>query len=270
MSIRFDLHGLNEWFSRNRLIVWWLLWVPLFLLVVAVSWGHLGLSSHILENMEISLWYKVLNAVPILILLRLVALGFGLALLLVCLFFPLLRVSTQGVSWNLESYEAVAKLAGEAAGEEVELLVMEETRRWRMIQSWLQIQPETLQPSAFFWEFLFVLHDIFPEDEIHLLVHHAGGKYAVTHPFLSFLTNNEISGGEQQIQIIFFLGQEEWLITICTSKPEGYSPLDQEFLSSAGAVFAQAVYKMGRKELFPDLAGFEAVEVNQSTDKSIK
>jgi hypothetical protein len=265
-----DLRNLNEWFSRNRLIVWWILWVPLFLLILVLSWHGLNLSVETLDNVEISLWYKVLNAAPILNLLRLVALGFGLALLLVCLFFPLLRVGTQGVSWNLESYEEVAKLAGEAAGEEVELLVAEETRRWRTIQNWLQLQPETLQPSAFFWEFLFVLHDVFLDDEIHLLVHRNGGKYRVTHPFLAFLSDREVTEEDRQIQIIFFLGQEEWLMTICTEKPEGYSPLDQEFLSSAGAVFAQAVYKMGRKELFPELAGFEAVEVNQSPDKSIK
>lgn len=263
MAFRVDLKQFNHWIGRHRLLVWWLIWVPLFLLMVSLSVEHLKLTQAILGNDKLSLWYKVLNTTPIIILLRLVVLGFGLALLLICLFFPVLRVGSEGVSWNLESYEEVTKLAGEAAGEEVELIVGQEIRRWQQIQSWLPLEPGHFQPSVFLGEFLQMLHHIYFEDRIFLITHQENGIFSMGHPFLQFLTGTTIEARDnRQIEFVFFLGQEEWLIAVRTDQPEGYSDLDQAFFTTVGTVFVHALTETGLKALFPELSGFTAHPIN--------
>lgn len=266
-----DVHAFNEWVTRNRLILWWGLLTPLFVLSLILSYPQLKIDPLPGEPTHPDLWFSVLNTPPILFLFRLVALLFGLVLLLIGFFLPTLRVGTQGVSWAHEIEEQLADMAGEFAGDEVERIVHDEKGRWESVLYWLRLDLVDQEPTVIVHGFLSMLRDCFPKDRMVLQIIGVERILAVTHPMLPFLVPvfpEEVEPG-RRIGTEIHLANEEWLLVLETRELGGYSVLDQDFLWSMGEILGQKLQQFEVAELLPNLGGFSQVEVNPERGEGI-
>ena len=268
---RIDLHGFNDWITRCRMLLWWGILLPLFLAVLLISYRQLLIPSSLVVDEGVSLWYKVLNSAPLLFLFRLVALAFGLVLLLICFFLPTMRVGSHGVSWNHVFEEQLADLAGEFAGDEVNYIVQEESKRWQAMQYWIHRGVPGLEAGAIFQEYLFALHENFIETRICVSVVRDNKRYVLTHPVFPFLKREleEDKDPGHKISAGFRLLTEEWLVELETDVPGGYSPLDHGFLAALTGIFLRSLTEADRRELSLRIPGFFLTEMNNGFEDGI-
>lgn len=255
---------INRWVWKNRLFLWWLLIVPLFCLLLYLYFPGLQVDPDLIAKDEAPLLYKVVNTAPLIFLYRLVALAAGLVLLLICFFFPVLRLSSEGVSWNQEIEEKLVDFAGQAAADEVAMLVEEENHRWQALQYWVHLEPNRVEMAMAFQELLFVLCEVFSGDDMVVQMVKDGRRYILAHPVYTFLARaaEEDTEPGRWIGAAFRLTGEEWGIRLETLRQGGYSPLDQAFLTSICAIFARIIGGAEAKALSPQLKGFVFVESN--------
>ena len=150
---------INNWVWRNRLFLWWLLIFPCFAVALPLLSGAAGGFGRVARE-DGAFLAKVLNNAPLIFLYRLVALAVALVLLLICLFFPVMRVSSEGVSWTQEIEEKLVDFAGQAAADEVAMLVEEENRRWQALRR-LHLEPSRVEIAVAFQDSS-LLCEIFP------------------------------------------------------------------------------------------------------------
>ena len=177
---------INNWVWRNRLFLWWLLIIPLFCLLLYLYYPGLRVDLAVVAREDGAFLAKVLNNAPLIFLYRLVALAVALVLLLICLFFPVMRVSSEGVSWTQEIEEKLVDFAGQAAADEVAMLVEEENRRWQALQYWVHLEPSRVEMAVAFQELLFVLCEIFSGDVMVVQMVKEGRRYTLAHPVYTF------------------------------------------------------------------------------------
>ena len=101
----------HRWVRKNPLILWWLIFLPLLLVILHTSWEHLTLPLEV-EPGPPSFWPNLFYSFPLIVLARIVLVAVGLVIIMICLFFPLFRVSKEGVQWSREQEEEIARVTG--------------------------------------------------------------------------------------------------------------------------------------------------------------
>lgn len=260
---RLDLHAFNEWVTRNRLVLWWVILTPLFVIAFILSYPQLKVETSQIETVQ-GLWIAILNTPPLLFLFRLVALAFGLVMLLIGFFLPTLRVGTQGVSWAHEIEERLVDMAGEFAGDEVEQVVSYEKARWEAILYWQRLNPAGVEVSSLVYNLLSTLQAHFFDDQMVMQLTAEKKTIALTHPLSDFLVPELRDEGEpgQRIGAELHLPKEEWLLVLETEQKEGYSALDQDFLWVIIDLFERVLERTEILGLLPHLSDFSRIESN--------
>lgn len=248
MSLR--VTNLQQWLTKNRVLLWWVIFLPL-LIVVVVSNSHLlQVSSDMLNDSLMSFQYKICNSPTIIILARVLLVAVGIVIIMICILFPLLRVGKEGVQWTKELEEELVRASGEIAGEEISDLVKEESFRWSLIHGWIKMkEPEKQDAHLLLRELIATIWDAFPTTKLSLNLVNGKNSLGITHPLLSKLVLSEtllMSDDERTYGVkLPFEGDDSLLLRIYTSYPEGFSQIDERFLLVLGEIFLQKVIKSG-------------------------
>ena len=162
------LKALQEWISHNRLILWWLIFVPLLMLIIIFNWKHLTISPGILGNEHLSFQYKLFNSMTLIFIARICLITIGLLVVMICLFFPVIRLGKEGVQWTKEM-EELAEVSEKITGEAISDLIKEETMRWTLIYGWFKIRDQAqTEPDFLLREILATVWAAFPESKLNL------------------------------------------------------------------------------------------------------
>jgi hypothetical protein len=237
------------WLTKNRLWLWWAIYIPLVVLIIIFNWEQLNLPSNDLSNLGISPQYKIFNSVLIIVLARVTLVAIGVVLIMICLFFPFFRVSRGGVQWTKEFEEELAEVSGEIAGEEIGGLVKEESFRWSLVYGWLKLgERELLEPQFLLRELLATIWEAFPNQRISLSFINDGQSWGIFHPLLSKLVvaeNMNMLEDETTFGLnLRFLKGIQLLLHVY-SDPEGFSQIDEKFILILGEIFLLTVMKQG-------------------------
>ncbi len=241
--------NLQQWMVKHRLILWWAVYIPLVIIVLFVYRQQLGLEDECLNNLVISPLYKIFNSNLMIILARVVLIAVGAVVILICLFFPLFRVSREGVHWTKELEEELAEASGEITGEEISGLVKEESFRWSLIYGWLkQEEKENPSPAFLLRELLATVWEAFPHNRISLYYKSTGQTWGLLHPLLVKLILTE-TGNMLEEETTFGLklrfSKDTQIIMHIYSESVGFSQIDEKFILVLGEVFLREAKRQG-------------------------
>lgn len=264
--------NMQQWLTKNRMLLWGLIFLPLLLLIVFLNRSLFDLPSQLLNNPDVSFQYKVANNAIVIILARIAAIAMGLVIIMICLFFPVFRVGKEGVQWTKELEEELVKASGEIAGEEIDNLIKDESFRWTLIHNWVKLkEPQPQDSHLLLRELLATLWEGFPNCKISLCRTNGKNNWGITHPLLNRLflddaitaLNDERTFG-LQLQVA---GEEYLLLRIHTGYPEGFSQIDEKFILVLGDIYLQKVSESGAT---PEqlLAHFDQIPLTAKTVES--
>lgn len=262
----------QPWLTKNRMLLWGIIFLPLLLAILIFNRSLLSLPSHLLNDPALSFQYKVANTATLIILARIAAIAVGLVVILICLFFPLFRIGREGVQWTKELEEELVKVSGEIAGEEIDNLIQNESFRWTLIHNWVKMkEPEPQDAHLLLRELLATLWDGFPDCKISVCRTNSKNCWGITHPLLTRLfLDDTIAALEKeqtygiQMQVA---GEEYLLLRMYTSFPEGFSPIDEKFMLVLGDIYLQKISNAGAT---PEqlLAHFDQIPLTAKTVES--
>lgn len=242
--------NLQQWLTKNRVLIWWLIFLPLLLLILVFNRNLLDLPSHLLNDSFLSFQYKVINTSALIILARIALIAVGLVIIMICLLFPLFQVSKSGVQWTKELEEKWVEASREVTGEEIDNLIKEESFRWTLMHNWVKLKaPEPKDSHLLLRELLATIWEGFSNCKISLCRMNGKNSWGITHPLLTRLILDEAIDAlddEQtfglQLQVS---GDEYLLLRIYTGYPEGFSQVDEKFILVLGEVYLQKITQSG-------------------------
>ncbi len=228
------------------MLLWWLIFLPLLLLILICNTSLLKISPQILNNSLLGFQYKILNSASLIILARVVLVAVGLVIIMICIFFPLFRVSKEGIQWTKELEEEL----GEITGEEVATLIKTESFRWSLIHSWIRLkEPEAPDAHLLLRELMTTVWDAFPDYKLSVCFIKDKNCWGITHTLLPrlILGDATISLEEDRtFELQLSIAPNEYLgLRIYNSHQEGFSQIDEKFIQALGEVFIQKVAKSG-------------------------
>src|SRR5690554_4918961 len=91
----------QRWVTRNRMLLWWAVFLPLMLAILLSSWDHLTVPV-VVEVTKDSFWALLFQSSTLIASARVVMVALGVVIIMICLFFPALRVGKEGVYWTKE------------------------------------------------------------------------------------------------------------------------------------------------------------------------
>jgi hypothetical protein len=248
-NLNFKQINFQQWFTRNRLWLWWTIYIPLVVMILILNYKQLNLSGNDLGNFIISPQYKIFNSALIIVLARVIVVAVGVVVLLICLFFPYFRVSKEGIQWTKEFEEELAEVSGEIAGEEISGLVKEESFRWSLVYGWLKLEErELLEPQFLLRELLATMWEAFPKQKISLSLINEGQKWSIYHPLLVKLIVPESANmleNETTFGLKLQFKKNTQLLLHVYSEPDGFSQIDEKFILILGEIFLLTVMKQG-------------------------
>ena len=155
----------------------------------------------------------------------------GAVVILVCLLFPLFRVSKEGVQWTKELEEELTNFSGEVTGEEINDFIKEESLRWSLVYQWLKMtNAGRLQPQFLLSELLTTIWDVYPAKKVSLILSEQDQKWGIVHPLLVKLEPVNL----HEIDIIFGIklkfGEQTYLLLHVYGEPESLSLIDEKFI----------------------------------------
>ena len=243
--VNLKLKNFENWISQNRLLLWWFIFIPLLILVIAMNWKYLTIAPDILGNEHLSFQYKVFNSTALIIMARITLIAIGLLVVMVCLFFPALRLSKEGVQWTKE-IEVLAEASGEITGEAIGELIREESMRWNLIYGWLKIQNQTLsEPEFLLRELLATLWEAFPDSKICLSLCEDNRCYTLTKSLLPKLVPGEVSEINSRVNAFglefHFAEEKQLLLDIYPGSEHGFSRIDEGFMLILEEIIKQEI-----------------------------
>ena len=174
----------QRWVTKNRMLLWWMVFLPLMLAILLSSWDHLTVPVAV-EAAKEGFWATLLQSPTLVTLARVVMVALGVVIIMICLFFPALRVGKEGVYWTREKEEELTQATGEIIGAEVEALVAEEKRRWSLVYKWLRLaETKKITAAALFRELVAALGETFPQLKMKIALQLGAEEYTVLHPLL--------------------------------------------------------------------------------------
>ncbi len=235
--MRWKIAYFQQWVTKNRMLLWWAVFLPLLLTILITSWEHLTVPVAV-EKAPAGFWPALFQSAPLITLARVVIVALGVVVIMICLFFPALRVGKSGVHWTKEKEEELTRATGEIIGAEVEALVAEETRRWSLVYKWLRLPAmKRLTAVALFRELVAVLGETFPGMKMKISLQIGADEYTVRHPLLPRLVEEEITGKETFGVRLSFNPELSLLFFLESGEPGGLSTLDENFILTLCAVF---------------------------------
>jgi hypothetical protein len=245
-----NIVNLQQWLTKYRILLWWVLFLPLLALIIVYNPNLFDIPSQVIDDSFMSFQYKIFNSTVIIIVLRIALVAISLVIIMICLFFPLFRVSTEGVQWTKELEEELVKASGEIAGEEIDNLIQDEVYRWALIHNWVKLkEPEPKDSHLLLRELLATLWEGFPNCKISLCRMNGKNYWGITHPLLTRLVLDEAIMALDdertyglQLQTA---GEEYLLLRLYTGYPEGFSQIDEKFILVLGEIYLQKVTKSG-------------------------
>jgi hypothetical protein len=249
----------HRWVRKNPLILWWLIFLPLLLVILHTSWEHLTLPLEV-EPGPPSFWPNLFYSFPLIVLARIVLVAVGLVIIMICLFFPLFRVSKEGVQWSREQEEEIARVTGEITGAEVEELIQQETFRWSIILRWLRFCGTKEAASAVgLRELVATISEAFPTERLSILLEHKKKVYALQHRLLPKLVPPDPTIMETFGVKLSFGSDYALYLYLYVTDPAGFSPIDEQFILALCEIFGRGVQQMkiGPSEL---AAYFELID----------
>lgn len=261
--------NLQHWLTKYRMLLWWLLFLPLLTLILILNWNLLNIPVKVLNDTLLGFQYKIFNSAVLIIVIRIALVAVSLVIIMICLFFPLFRIGKEGVQWTKELEEELVKASGEIAGEEIENLIKDESIRWSLIHGWIKLkEPGQPEVHLLLRELLATIWEAFPDGKLSICLLNGKGCQGITHPLLTRLIlgeavpwlDDERAYGLQ----LQFAGESRLLLHIYTSYPEGFSQIDEKFILVLGEVFLQKTIKSG---VTPEqlLTDFEQIPLTMQT-----
>jgi len=234
----------QKWISHNRLLVWWLVFIPLILVILFLTWGQLRVTSTELANPVLSLQYKIFNSAPLIMIARVVLIAIGLVIIMICLLFPILQVSKEGVQWSKELEDELTRASSEITGEEISHLVDEEAARWLLVYGWIkQCNSEKIEKNFLMREFLSTVWEAFNDYRISLSLVNHEGRWALIHPLLPRLIPEDQTAeydDETTLRLQLHLNEDVLIyLYIYAEEGEGFSIIDERFMLVLGEIFFQ-------------------------------
>jgi hypothetical protein len=242
--------NLQQWLTRNRMLLWWLIFIPLLSLILICNTSLLKIPPRVLNDSLLSFQYKIFSTASLIVLARVALVATGLVVILICLFFPLFRVGKEGVQWTKELEEELARASGEITGEEIENLIKDESFRWSLIHGWIKLkEPEPQDAHLLLRELMATIWEAFPDYKLSICFVKGKNSWGITHSLLPRLILGEamIALDDERtygLQLPF-ANDEYLLLRIYTNYPEGFSQIDEKFILALGEVFLQKAIKSG-------------------------
>lgn len=250
------------WVYNHRLFLWVVIFLSSLATILILTGEELWISPELLENIMLPLQYKLLNSTPLIFLARIILIAVGVVIMMICLLFPLFRLGKEGIQWTAEMEEELARYSGEIAGEEVEELVREESRRWSLIHRWILLESgKDLIEVEYLRELLATIWEAFPLHRISLTVAERDQpRIAALHPLLpGLIQEDQVSKGEEGIGFgINFPEGKQLLLIVYARQAEGFSSIDRIFLVVLGEIFSKETSDR-QKKLSELLRPFEKV-----------
>lgn len=245
-----NIVNLQQWLTKYRILLWWVLFLPLLALILVYNPNLLNIPSQVINDSLLSFQYKIFNSTVIIIVLRIALVAVSLVIIMICLFFPLFRVSKEGVQWTKEQGEEWTKVSVEITGEEIDNLIQDEVYRWTLIHNWVKLkEPEPGDSHLLLRELLATIWEGFPDCKLSLCRKNGKNYWGITHPLLIKLILDEAIAALDdertyglQLQVA---GDEYLLLRIYTGYPEGFSQIDEKFILVLGDVYLQKVSQSG-------------------------
>lgn len=245
--------NIQQWLAKNRLLLWWVVFVPVVLLIVLCNTRYLVPEVTDIANPLIPLQFKIFNSVLLIVLARIVLVALGVVIMMICLLFPVLRVGREGIQWTKELEDELSEVSGEIAGEEIRELIEQESWRWSLIQGWLkrmQNAGEQDQDMAFpVRDLLNTLWEAFRGHRLSLTLSRANQRWSVLHPLMPRLIGEESDRAwnpettlrmEIRVSSDFML-----LLNLYAAEPGGFSRVDEQFLLALSELFLQEMIPEG-------------------------
>ncbi|HBF38711.1 MAG TPA: hypothetical protein DDW50_15510, partial [Firmicutes bacterium] len=233
--------------TKNRLWLWWAIYIPLVAGILFFNMKHLDLPGNELSNFILSPQYKIFNSPLIIVLGRIVTVALGAVILLVCLLFPYFNISKGGVQWTKEFQEELTEASGEITGEEIEELVQEEGLRWSLILRWLKIEEwEAFKIPFLLRELLASFWEAFPALKIAITLINPEGNWGLAHSLLSRLVVAENANSlapEKAFGMKLQLGKGIHLLFHIFLEQDGFSSIDEKFILALGEIFVKMMMK---------------------------
>jgi len=242
--------NLQRWLTQYRMLLWWILFLPLMALILIFNWNLLNIPVKVLNDTVLGFQYKIFNSAVLIIVIRIALVAVSLVIIMICLFFPLFRVGKEGVQWTKELEDELVKASGEIAGEEIENLIKDESFRWSLIHDWIKLKEPGLQEvHLLLRELLATIWEVFPDCKLSLCLLNGKNCHGITHPLLTRLILGEavpwLDDDRAYGLQLLFAGEERLLLHIYTGYPEGFCQIDEKFILILGEVFLQKIIKSG-------------------------
>jgi hypothetical protein len=230
----------QQWVSKNRLLLWWMIFLPLMAVILVISWEYLIIPTKD-DGVAYSFLQEILNTMPLLVLSRIVLIAVGLVVILICLFFPVFRVGKEGVQWTREKEEELAQVTGEITGAEVEHLIEQEALRWSLVYKWLHFnERKEMEPPVLLRELVATVLEVFPEHRLSLTMLWGDEEYILLHPLLVRMVPQEETVQETFGVKMIFSKYMLLVLHIYSEDSIGFSTIDESFILILCEVFLQA------------------------------
>lgn len=241
--------SLQKWMSKNRLIIWWVVFIPLVALVLACNFGGLVPDSADVHNATHSLQFKIFDSVLLIVLARIILVALGVVILMLCLLFPVLQVGKEGIQWTKELENVLTEATSEIAGEEIGELITQEAWRWTLIHGWLRIH-RAGDRSAVRTDVVSLVRDLldtvwkaFPSYRLAVCLTHDKQQWALIHPLLPQLIPKEptnFTANETVIALEMNIAENQVMeLTVYPQEQEGFSKIDERFLLVLSEIFTE-------------------------------
>lgn len=240
----------QRWVTKNRMLLWWTVFLPLMLTILFFSWDHLTVPVSAGETKD-SFVEALFQSMPLIVLARVVVVALGIVVIMICLFFPAFRVGKEGVYWTREKEEELTQATGEIIGAEVGALVAEENHRWSLVYKWLRLaDTREITPAVLFRELVATLGETFPKAKMRITIQVENQEYIVLHPLLPRLVGQELTSEEAFGVKLSFNPEISLVLYLEPGEPGSLSMLDENFILTLCAVFLREA----RQEEFSPLA----------------
>lgn len=230
--------NLHAWIDRNRLLLWWALFLPIFMIILFLNWNELQVLPEAPEDPSFSFFDKAFGSRPLVMLARVALLAAGVVVIMIAVFFPAFRVGSKGIQWSRELEEEVARASGEVTAEEIEELVREESLRWATIYRWLKLREQEQEPSTLMRELPLTIREFFPGRRLSLSLEEDGRRWALLHPLWPWLIPERVTAPEETVLGLNLpLDSKTHLFLVIYRGTDGFSTVDEGFLLVLGEVF---------------------------------
>ncbi len=235
----------QQWVSKHRLLLWWMIFLPLMAVILVTSWEYLIIPTKD-DGVSYTFLQEILNTMPLLVLSRIVLIAVGIVVILICLFFPVFRVGKEGVQWTREKEEELAQVTGEITGAEVEQLIEQESLRWSLVYKWLHLSEKTeMEPPVLLRELVATVLEVFPEYRLSLTILLGDEGYNLLHPLLIRVIPMDEAGQETFGIKMEFSKDISLLLYVYSRDLIGFSSIDQSFVLILCELFLRSTIPKG-------------------------